>query len=176
MDRLKKILDEKQPYVVLLIGPPLSGKTSFLREHFADEKYNLVSRDEILLEEAGCRDYNKAWNILESSKKGQKNVDRRLKKILVDAGKNGENVIIDMTNLTPKGRNRHLAKFPKHFKAAVVFEFLSEEEYMKRNEKREKEEGKAMTLVIIERMKASYVEVSDEENFDLVINVKDLTL
>lgn len=177
VERLKKILDEKQPYVVLLVGTPLTGKSTLLEKYFSNEKYNLISRDEILMEIAGTRNYNEAWNILGKVKgDGQKLVDKKLKKDLLEFSKNKENVIIDMTNLTPKGRKKHLSKFPKHFKAAIVFEFLSEDEYIARNSKREKEEGKAIGLKIIERMKQSYVEITDDEDFDLVVQVKDLNI
>lgn len=176
MERLKEILESKQPYLVLLIGTPLSGKSTFIREHFGDEKYTLISRDEILMEVAGTRNYNEAWNILSAKKGGQKPVDKKLKYRLMTLAKAGDNVIIDMTNLTMKGRRKHLAKFPKHFKSAIVFEFLTTEEYIARNEKRESEENKSMTLPIIERMKASYQEITDEEGFDLVVKVKDLEI
>lgn len=174
MKRLKEILESKQPYVVLLIGTPLSGKSTFLIKHFSDEKYTLISRDEILMEVAGTRDYNEAWNILSDKKDGQKQVDKKLKYRLITLAKAGENVIIDMTNLTIKSRRKHLAKFPKHFKSAIIFEFLSTEEYIIRNEKRKIEESKGMSPEVMERMKSSYEEVTDEEGFDLVIKVKDL--
>lgn len=176
MERFKEILDGKQPYIVLLVGTPLVGKSTLLNKYFSDEKYTLISRDEILMEVAGTRDYNEAWNILSAKKDGQKPVDKKLKYRLLELAKAGENVIVDMTNLTMKGRRKHLAKFPKHFKSAIVFDFLTTEEYIARNEKRESEENKAMTMKTIERMKASYEEITDEEGFDLVVKVKDLEL
>jgi predicted kinase len=176
VERLKKILESNEPWLVLLVGTPLAGKSTLLKEHFGDVDYTLMSRDEILMEVAGTRDYNKAWNILSAKKDGQKPVDKKLKYRLLELAKAKENVVIDMTNLTKKGRNRHLAKFPKHFKAAVVFEFLSDEEYMERNEKRDREEGKALTMATVHRMKASYQEITDDEDFDLVVKVKDLNV
>jgi len=172
--RFKEILESKQPYVVLLIGTPLSGKSTLLSKHFNDEKYTLISRDDILMETADTLDYNEAWHIISSKEDGQSSVDKKLKYRLMEVSKKGENVIIDMTNLTFKGRRKHLAKFPKYFKCAIVFDFLTNEEYIKRNQSREIKENKHIGMDVIERMKDSYEEITDEEGFDLVIRVKDL--
>jgi len=174
VDKLKKILNSNEPYLVLLVGTPLSGKSTLLKEHFSDEDYTLISRDEILMESAKTRDYKKAWDIISSKKDGQKKVDKKLKYRLLELAKNSENVIVDMTNLTKKSRHKHLAKFPKHFRTAIVFEFLSEKEYTIRNDKRDKEENKAIPTITLNRMKASYEDITDDEEFDLVIKVKDL--
>lgn len=176
MKRFKEILESKQPYLVLLVGTPLSGKSTFLKEHFSDEKYTLISRDEILMEVAGTQNYNEAYNILSSKKNGDKPVDKRLKYILMTLAKAGENVIIDMTNLRMKSRRKHLAKFPKHFKCAIIFDFLSTEEYITRNEKREVEENKTISIALVERMKASYEVITEEEGVDLIVNITDLEI
>ena len=50
----------KEPFVMLLVGPPLSGKSTWIRQNFTDTQ--VISRDEIVMELAGTRDYNKAFS------------------------------------------------------------------------------------------------------------------
>jgi predicted kinase len=51
----------KEPFVIFLVGVPLVGKSTFIRENF--EGINVISRDEILMEVAGTRDYTEAWKM-----------------------------------------------------------------------------------------------------------------
>ena len=56
----------KQPFVILLVGPPMSGKTTWINTNFPD--IDVISRDEILMEVYGSRDYTEAF----------RNVDQKL--------------------------------------------------------------------------------------------------
>ena len=41
----------KEPFVIILIGPPLSGKSTWIRENFPNT--DVISRDEILMDVYG---------------------------------------------------------------------------------------------------------------------------
>ena len=64
----------KDPYVIILIGPPLSGKTTWINKNFEPGSFELISRDQIVLDLHGEDDYNTAFNTVD-----QKEVDRILK-------------------------------------------------------------------------------------------------
>ena len=169
MKEFKSILEENQPYVILLVGLPLSGKSTFYNEYLYNMNNVLISRDEIMLSEFGSRDYDLAYDVLGESKL----IDKKLKSELLKLSKEKRNVVIDMTNLTIKGRWNHIAKFPKHFKCAVIFDELSDDEYIKRNHIRQKKEDKTITMEVINRMRESYVTVELDEGFDYIINSND---
>ena len=150
----------KEPFVMLLVGPPLSGKSTWIRQNFPDTQ--VISRDEIVMELAGTRDYNKAFSEVE-----QKEVDNLLYSRLVEAGFGNQSVIIDMTNMTKKRRISTLNHFGDNFyKVAVIFPILSDEEYQIRNQKRIIEENKDLPLRIIKNMISSYQSPSEDEGFD----------
>ncbi len=156
----------KEPFVIILIGPPLSGKTTWIRNNFPTTE--VISRDEIVMEVHGSRDYDAAFSSV-----NQKEVDRVLTRRLVDASKNNINVIIDMTHMTSKRRKQNLDYFgDEYYKLGVIFPILDEIEYVRRNDKRIKEENKNLPMHIVKRMISSYQPVrQDVEGFNKIISL-----
>lgn len=155
----------KEPFVMILVGPPLSGKSTWIRNNFPNTK--VISRDEIVMELAGTRDYNKAFNEVD-----HKEVDKTLNSRLLQSNLDGDSVIIDMTNMTSKRRMQTLNFFNDSFyKVAVIFPLLTDDEYQRRNTKRIKEENKDLPIQIIKRMISSYQPISKDEGFDKVMSV-----
>lgn len=167
---LNELKNIESPYVILLIGTPLSGKSTFCKQFIKeiDKNVVIINRDELVMETYGSRDYNKAFENV-----NQKDVDKRLNKRMVDANDKKMNVIIDMTHLTHNRRKNNLKYFTnKYYKLAIIFPILDENEYIKRDNKRIIEENKHISMNIIERMIKSYQEVSDDEEFDKIILFK----
>lgn len=159
---MKKI---KEPFVMILIGPTLSGKSTYIRNNYPDT--DVISRDEIVMEIFGSRDYNRAFKEVD-----QKEVDRTLAKKLKEANDVKRSVIVDMTNMTVKRRLATLLNFDKDFtRVAVVFPILSEEEYLRRNIDRNAKENKWIPPAVIKSMVDSFQEPTSEERYDLVINL-----
>jgi predicted kinase len=155
----------KEPFVIILIGVPLSGKSTWIRENFPDT--NVISRDEILMDVYGSRNYDLAFNRV-----NQKEVDRVLHQELEKANKLGENVIIDMTHMATKRRKNNLDYFDdKYFKLGVIFPILTDEEYERRNSKRRVEESKTIPMQVIKRMISQYQVIKETEGFDKVISL-----
>lgn len=155
----------KEPFVIILIGPPLSGKTTWITENFPTTE--VISRDEILMEVYGSRNYGEAFQ-----KVDQKKVDSILHKRLTDANENKINVIVDMTHMGSKRRKFNLSFFDKdYYKLGVIFPILSDEEYIRRNKKRNEEENKNIEMYIIKRMISQYQPIREEENFNRVISL-----
>ena len=153
----------KEPFVMLLVGPTLSGKSTWIRNNYPT--INVISRDEIVMEVAGTRDYNKAFETVD-----QKLVDRVLAERLTSANLTKTSTIVDMTNMTVKRRAQTLRYFDDSFyKIAVVFPILSDEQYQMRNIDRNSKENKWIPPSVIKSMIDSYQEPTSDEGFSKII-------
>jgi predicted kinase len=153
----------KEPFVMLLVGPTLSGKSTWIRNNYPT--INVISRDEIVMEVAGTRDYNKAFETVD-----QKLVDRVLAERLTDANLTKTSTIVDMTNMTVKRRAQTLRYFDDNFyKISVVFPILSDEQYQMRNIDRNSKENKWIPPSVIKSMIDSYQEPTSDEGFSKII-------
>jgi predicted kinase len=157
----------KEPYVIILIGPPLSGKTTWIKENFEPGSFELISRDQIVIDLHGKDDYNTAFKTVD-----QKEVDKILVNKISTSAKEGKNAIIDMTHMTSKRRKYNLSFFgSEYYKLAVIFPVLKDEEYVARDKKRTEEENKSIPMHIIKNMISSYQSVKKDEGFDRVISL-----
>ncbi len=153
----------KEPFVMLLVGPTLSGKSTWLKINYPNVK--VISRDEIVMEVAGTTDYNKAFEQVD-----QKLVDRVLAERLAEANSTKTSTIVDMTNMTVKRRSQTLRYFSDDFyKISVVFPILSSEEYERRNILRNSQENKWIPPHVIQSMIDSYQAPTQEEGFHQII-------
>ena len=153
----------KEPFVMMLIGPTLSGKSTYIKNNYPNTQ--VISRDEIVMEVFGSRDYNLAFKEVD-----QKEVDRVLAERLKEANDLKTSVIIDMTNMTVKRRMVTLRNFGKDFtRIADVFPILSDEEYTKRNIDRNAKENKWIPPFVIKSMIDSYQEPTLEEGYDRIV-------
>lgn len=165
--KIKKILNEiNGPFVVILIGPPLSGKDHFIKKMDLPDAV-MISRDQILLDVYGEDDYDKAFQNV-----SQKEVDAELDRQLTECSENGNNVIVNMTHMSPKRRIKNLNYFGKDYhKIAIIFPILDWDEYEKRNAKRKEEESKFIPVNVIKNMISSYRPIREDEDFDRVITL-----
>ena len=155
----------KEPFVIILIGPPLSGKTTWIRENFPTTE--VISRDEIVMEVYGSRNYTEAFKNVD-----QKEVDKVLTQRFLDANLAKKNVIVDMTHMASKRRKQNLNYFTSdYYKLAVIFPILSEDEYERRNQKRIEEENKNLPMAIVKSMISSYQPITPDEGFNKVISL-----
>ncbi len=156
----------KEPFVLVLIGPPLSGKSTWIRDNFDDKDVEVISRDDILLDVYGSDNYDVAFKNV-----NQKDVDIELQNKLVRSSKSNKNVIIDMTNMTSKRRSHNLKNFSNYTKIAVIFPILEFDEYNRRNNKRKSEENKFIPEQVLRNMIGSYQPIRENEGFDRVITI-----
>jgi predicted kinase len=157
----------KEPWVLTLIGPPLSGKSTWIKDNFDLNEIVWISRDQTLLDVYGSDNYDEAFKNV-----NQKEVDRVLISNIQKASKEGKNVIIDMTNMTRKRRMYNLDSFgDEYYKVAVIFPILDEAEYERRNLKRKEEEQKFIPNHVLKNMISSYQTLSKEEGFDKIISL-----
>ena len=153
----------KSPFVIILSGIPMSGKSTWVRENYPDTL--AISRDELVMEVAGTRDYNLAFKTVD-----QKAVDKLLAKRITDAATQKVDVIIDMTNLSRKVRVKNLSYFSnEYYKVSVVLPILDSEDYKRRNDVRSINENKFIPPFVIKSMMDSFVLPTDDEGFDKII-------
>ena len=157
--------DIDEPYVVILIGPPLSGKDTVINK-LKGLDFEMISRDQLLLDVHGSDDYTAAFK-----EANQKQVDKLLRQAMVDGGNSDGNIILNMTHMGRKRRKHNLSFFPNHYKVGVIFPILEDEEYARRNTKRDAEENKFIPTFVIKRMVSQYQTISDDEGFDKVISL-----
>lgn len=156
----------KEPFVIILIGPPLSGKSTWIRENFPTTE--VISRDETVMEVYGSRNYTEAFNNVD-----QKEVDRVLTQKFLDANAAKKSVIVDMTHMASKRRKQNLNYFTNdYYKLGVIFPILSDDEYERRNQKRIEEENKDLPMKIVKSMISSYQPITPDEGFNKVITLK----
>ena len=157
---------KNKKFLILLIGHPIVGKSTFIKNKLNNLDFNLISRDNIILELSSTKEYNKAWDEV-----NHKEVDRILNKRIDNSILNNESVVIDMTNLTKKRRKGFINRFNDYYKVGILFDILSSDEIKSRNEKRNNEESKYINESIINTMISSYQTPTKEEGFDKIINV-----
>ena len=157
---------KNKKFLILLIGHPLVGKSTFIKNKLNNLDFNLISRDNIILDLSYTKEYNKAWDEV-----NHKEVDRILNKRIDNSILNNESVVIDMTNLTKKRRKGFINRFNDYYKVGILFDILSSDEIKSRNEKRNNEESKYINESIINTMISSYQTPTKEEGFDKIINV-----
>jgi tRNA uridine 5-carbamoylmethylation protein Kti12 len=166
---LTKFKNLKSPYVLILVGHPLVGKSFFCNKFIKeiDSNVTIISRDQIVLDLYGNEDYNKAFRSVD-----QKEVDRLLILKLQESSDDGKNVIIDMTHMNSKRRRYNLSFFDEdYYKLAVIFPILSDEEYIMRDKKRTIEENKSIPIHVIKNMISSYQPIKHDEGFNRVISI-----
>ena len=154
-----------KPTLTLLIGPPLSGKDTFLQNNLKGQE--IISRDNILMSLVNHNDYSLAFRTVDQSL-----VDKLLKETINKAIQDRKDVVINMTNLSKNGRRRFLQMSSNDYsKTAIVFPKLDMEIYKERNLKRQTEENKFIPLGVIQDMISRWEEVSYDEGFDNIIKL-----
>lgn len=167
--KVRKVIKEiSKPCVIFLVGPPMSGKTTFINDNediLGDFVH--ISRDQIVLDLHGSDDYNLAFKSV-----NQKEVDKILNHTINIAIYDKQSVIIDMTNLTRKRRIGTLDMFTDNYSSiAILFPILDDEEYERRNKKRQLEENKTITEGVLRNMIKSYQTIDKSEGFDKIISL-----
>lgn len=165
--KLNEIKDEnQQPEIIVLIGLPGSGKSTWKEKMLskAGSDYTVISSDDIIEDfaEKEGKSYTKVFD------KYIGRASKMAKQKFNEAIKNHENVIWDQTNLSEKKRRGILSQVPDGYKKiAVAFE-VNDEELKRRLDKRASETGKEIPDHVLKNMAQSYQPPSESEGFDEV--------
>ena len=153
-----------KPTITFLVGPPASGKSTYIRNTVRSGEV-IISRDDIVdeLRSVSGLSYNDAFQNAEL----QLNVNVILYQRLDDALNTRKNIIIDMVNLKKEGRKKFLDRVPEDYiKKAIVFN-INKEELIRRAIERDEKTGKHVPLFIIDSM-ADSLEQPTEDEFDII--------
>lgn len=161
-----KLSNSNDNHVIVMVGVPLSGKTTLIKELLKVTDFDIISRDDIVMGLGNGRNYQDSFKYV-----NQKEVDRLLREEIYNLGKLNTNVIIDMTNLGSKRRKLHLSYFPNHTKIALVITPPKIEILLKRNDNRFEKEGKFISIGVISDMLKNFKYPSKEEGFDFIVDV-----
>lgn len=116
--------------VNVLIGPPGSGKSTWVERH--QDNAVVISRDDIIMELApSYMDYNQAFASVDQNK-----VNSLLDKKFQEAKRGNQNIIIDMTNMSAKSRRKWLNGVPRDWSRKATVFCTPFSELMNRNRNR----------------------------------------
>ena len=154
------------PKLTVLVGPPCSGKSTWMASNVVGDV--VISRD-ALVEAAGAKrglNYSESFKFLNANKDvSDTEVDGVLSSTMVEARNAGKDVVIDMTNMSKKGRRRWVTEFAKYDKKAVVF-LTGFEELKKRNKIRAEKTGKYIPSHVLQDMCIRYSMPTYAEGFN----------
>lgn len=157
MSPIYRPISSSEKMLVMLVGLPCSGKSTLLGQKYSE--YDVISRDDIVKEFYPSNSYNESWKAADQGR-----VDGELKRRINMAAEKSSKVVIDMTNLTRKGRKAILDKFQDFNKVAEVM-LTNPVVIGERNAARE---GKVIDSEVLDSMTARFYPPLRDE-FDTII-------
>jgi tRNA uridine 5-carbamoylmethylation protein Kti12 len=165
-EQLQKLYSDNSPKIIILIGLPGSGKSTFIN-HYLTKKKALIASTDNIIELRAKKDgitYSEAFN-----KYDFKEIDREMRSRIAVASKKNEDIIIDQTNMSDKSRVNKMNLVPKTYvRYAIVF-WAHPEILKDRLEKRAKDTGKFIPDKVINQMLVNYVPPSASEGYKDII-------
>jgi len=155
------INEDKQKEIILLVGLPASGKSTYISK--MKGKYIIVSND-LYVEKIAKKlnlTYTEAFD-----KINRDDVLSNTRKEFDKAIKKNKSVIVDNTNMNVKERSYFTKSTSEDYKRIAIIFKISDSELRKRLDKRGKETGKIIPDEVIEKMKARYDPPTTKEGFD----------
>lgn len=169
MRLLKHLNEADQKELILLVGLPASGKSTYISKLKKDKKYVVISND-VFVEKKAKQwkiKYNEAFKRLsreDTLGNTQKEYNKALSKNV--------NIIVDNTNINKKERKVFLDKAPDNYKKIAIIFNVDVKEIGKRLKGRENKTGKHIPPDVIEKMSIKYEKPSSQEGFDEIRVVK----
>lgn len=166
--------DNTAPFVYVLVGLPAAGKSTWReleRQHLANNgrRVTVISSDDIIEARAKREgiSYDEAF-----VKMDHRAITSDLQRRFTQATRNGDIIIVDRTNLTPKARREFLNDLPAAYnKIAVVFD----EDKATLAARRAARQGKNIPADIIERMTRTFALPTVTEGFDWIVTSPDFS-
>ncbi|XP_035205798.1 uncharacterized protein LOC118180854 [Stegodyphus dumicola] len=157
--------------MIMMCGLPGAGKSVWAAEYsekkHPDKKYNVLGTNNIIdkMKVMGLprkRNYAGRWDVLIQM------ATKCLNKMFEIGSKLRRNYILDQTNVYPTAQRRKMRNF-EGFKRIAVVVVPTEEEYKRRCDKRDREEGKEVPDQAVLEMKANFKLPEVSDIFDDVI-------
>jgi putative nucleotidyltransferase with HDIG domain len=141
---------EFEKEVVVLVGLPGSGKSSYIQNNYAgtSENFQAISRDYFIENQEGST-YNEKWK-----NTVQKDADSYMQRCFKEAKEwQTATTLVDMTHMSKKSRRRTLSHFDKSYKRKAVV-FLTD--LVTNNLRNSQREGKTIDNSVIQKMMRSF--------------------
>ena len=168
--KLKSLTDDG-PIVVIMIGPPGSGKSTLVkkcREAMID--LDVASTDDFIdatAAQLGCT-YSEAWDKIDWKEANEQFVDQQVRSL-----KAHNNLIVDRTHMSVKSRKLTFKLAEMHGHKMVALNMcISKPQLLERLDKRAAETGKIIPDQVVNDMLNRFSPPTHKEGFDLIIDVQ----
>lgn len=168
IDELPIETSNKKRNAVVMIGLPMSGKSTFINNFKeSNPDYVIISRDEIILELGQGASYSKAYHSVDQSE-----VDKVFDERIKNAVANKKDIIFDLTSLSKKARRRISSKLTKDYSLYAKVVITDLETLIQRNKDRSEIAGKYIPWKVVSGMMKTFaLPMYDEfEKIDYILS------
>jgi predicted kinase len=151
--------------LIMLIGPPGSGKSTWLKNNVINGEHHFIASTDSIIEELSEKE---GLSYDEGFKRFIKVAEKEMKRGIREAIKDGKVIYWDQTNLTAKSRVKKLKMIPDKYSKQAIYFVVNEDELNHRLHNRAIKEGKSIPNHILRNMLASFEEPTLDEGFDVI--------
>ena len=149
----------KQPFAVMMIGLPGSGKSTWIKNNLPNVE--VLSSDDLIEKYAKAR--GKTYTDVFA--KAAPIANAKFETMVKQAAKGNDNVVIDRTNMSKKTRVNLINQFKNHYKVAVIVS-ADPIELGLRLKHRAEMTGKHIPDKVIDQMARNFQTVTKDEGWD----------
>ncbi|KAK3268071.1 hypothetical protein CYMTET_23404 [Cymbomonas tetramitiformis] len=162
-------VEDKDCEVIMLIGMPASGKSTWAKKHsaaFPQKRYVVLGTNDIL-QQMKVTGMGRKANYVERFQQLMDRVSPMFGPLLQRAASIPRNYIIDQTNVYAGARRRKMSAFRNFQKKAMVF-VVPHAEMQRRAAKAEQEEGKTVPQDVLDNFAANFALPNKGDSFNSV--------